>query len=335
MNLRLKNKIVENIPEIFMEDFHKITKTRKMNQLVKKDKKRFSAHSFVDKKLNFNQIEARLTKEYHSIEKGLSYANIRLGFGKDVLKNIIDLMEIYREQGLPLDSHVYETALSTLKEYIQIHKENNYDISNLENKVNQLSEGARANNSGGVLIKNKEDILKDSKSDFRKFSLSRLSIREYSEQPVSYEILEEALKLATHTPSACNRQPWKVRIVENSEDKKFIQANQNGNRGFGDHIDKFIIITSDVSYYDKGRERNQANIDGGMYAMNLIYSLHYYGVATVPLSASLSIAQEDNLRSRFSIPESENFVMFIGIGNYTDNFKVTKSDRRKAEYIKF
>lgn len=308
---------------------------QRVKELLKKDQERFLKFSFGQTGLNYSQIEARLTKEYHSIEKGLSYEEIRLGFGKQVITNIINLMTEYRRQKFPLDNHVYQTALSNLSEYITLHEKNNYEVAKLRATFETLKNGTNYGDTGGVISKTKDEIMEKVRGDFKEFSLSRHSVRAYSGEPVSYEIIEKALDLASHTPSACNRQPWRVRIVEDSKSKKYIQQNQNGNRGFGDYIDKFILITSDVQYYDRMRERNQANIDGGMYAMNLLYALHYYQVATVPLSASLTLEQEENLRKRFDIPDSENFIMFIGIGNYTEKFKVPKSDRREVIYNKY
>lgn len=36
---------------------------------------------------------------------------------------------------------------------------------------------------------------------------------------------------------------------------------------------------------------------------------------------------------KIKIPEAKNFIMFIGIGNDSDEFKGTKSDRLEATYI--
>ncbi|MDZ7835031.1 MAG: hypothetical protein U5K84_06505 [Alkalibacterium sp.] len=55
-------------------------------------------------------------------------------------------------------------------------------------------------------------------------------------------------------------------------------------------------------------------------------------IAAVPLSGSLNLNQEKNLRNAFDIPEYENVIMFIGIGNYVDEYKVPKSDRRAVSY---
>lgn len=331
----MKDFIRDFVPQPLKDLRNTWNKNRQMKKIMKNDQKRYSKHSFGPGKLNYPQIEARLTKEYHSIEKGLSYDNLRLGFGKQVLQNVIDLMIQYREQDFPLNTHVYQTALSNLDEYIRVHEENDYDVNDLKNIFNVLKEDAHFNDTGGVRYENKDDVLKNSKANFKDFSLSRHSVRDYSEEPVSYEEIEKALKLAAHTPSACNRQSWNVRIVEDPKLKKYVQQNQNGNRGFGDYIDKFVIITGDVRYYERARERNQANIDGGMYAMNLLYAFHYYEIAAVPLSGSLTIEQENNLRTTFDISEAENFIMFIGIGNYTEEYKVAKSDRRPVQYTKF
>jgi len=331
----MKQFIKKFIPQSLLDKRTLRIKNKEMKKLLKKDHKRFLKHSFSKDKLNYAQMEARLTKEYHSIEKGLSYKNLRLGFGKQVLENVINLMSEYRKNNYPLDTHVYQTALSNLDSYIKVHEENNYDVSELKETFKKLSKDTNYGKTGGVYYKSKEDMEKLSKEDFKSFSLNRHSIRDYSSEPVSYQTVEKALKLASHSPSACNRQSWKIRVVEDPLLKEYIQNNQNGNRGFGDYIDKFIIITGDVQYYDRLRERNQANIDGGMYAMNLLYAFQYYQVAAVPLSASLSLEQEENLRTAFDIPDAENFIMFIGIGNYTDEFKVPKSDRRAVKYKKY
>lgn len=331
----MKKILKKIVPESLQDKRTVYIKERRMKKLLDKDHERFLKYSFSKKNNNYNQLEARLTKEYHSIEKGLSYKNLRLGFGKKVLQNVIDLMIEYRTNSFPLDSHVYQTALSNLRQYIEVHEEQNYDVSELKDVIKTLEHGTNYGETGGVLYKKKEDVLSKTKADFKEFAESRHSVRDYAHEPVSKEKIEQAFELAKRTPSACNRQSWKIRVVSDSKLKKTIQANQNGNRGFGDFIDKFIIVTADVQYYDRLRERNQANIDGGMYAMNLLYALHYYEIAAVPLSASLTLDQETNLRKAFNIPESENFIMFIGIGNYVDEFKVPKSDRREVQYKEY
>lgn len=328
---KIKQQIKKLVPASLISKREKIIKKRRMKNLIQNDIRRFLKFSFYGNDLSFPQIQARLTKEYHSIEKGLSYTNLRLGFGVQVINNILELLDIYVENNYPLNDPSYVNAIGSLKEYILIHEQNDYDVSDLKNKLSEFPIDKEIKYSAGYNNQTKTDIMNSISKDFEHFSNSRHSVRTYSNEPVSKEKILKAISIAENTPSACNRQPWRVRVVEDSQLKKKIQLNQNGNRGFGDYIDKFIIITSDVRYYDRLRERNQANIDGGMYAMNLLYALHSQGIATVPLSGSLNLSQENNLRKIFDIKESENFIMFLGIGNYVDNFKTPISCRRKTE----
>ena len=65
--------------------------------------------------------------------------------------------------------------------------------------------------------------------------------------------------------------------------------------------------------------------------MNLLYGLHYNGLATIPLSASLTDTQESAIRQELDITESENFILIIGVGNYSVSCKIPKSTRRSPK----
>jgi nitroreductase len=48
---------------------------------------------------------------------------------------------------------------------------------------------------------------------FLDWMLSRRSVREFTDQPVGRELLEQLLLAATSAPSASNRQPWRFAVV--------------------------------------------------------------------------------------------------------------------------
>ncbi len=291
------------------------------------DQNRFSKYSInaVKKSDSFEQLEAKIIKTYHSIEKGLSQQNVKLGFGTNKLDELLFLISLYSMKGYSLREDCYQSAISTILIYIKIHEKHNFDVSALKNRM--LSYHDNDNKSGGYKTLKKEDVLNGIKGDFQRFSESRHSIRCYSNKPVDMEKIFHAIDIAQNTPSACNRQAWNIKVVKEPELKKIIIDNQNGNKGFGESIDKILLVTTDVQYFYSPRERNQAYIDGGLYSMNLLYSLHFEGIATVPLSASLSRKQAKIVRNSLGILKSENLILFIGLGNYLDEFKITKSSR--------
>ena len=122
-------------------------------------------------------------------------------------------------------------------------------------------------------------------------------------------------------------------MISNKEIMQKVLNNQNGNEGFGNEFDKLILIVSDLRYFNRDRELFQAYIDGGMYAQSVLNSLHFQHIATVPLSASLSMKQEENIRKLLKLNGSEVLVMFIGIGNYPDECLTTMSTRRKPNIV--
>ena len=277
---------------------------------------------------NYQQYEAHITKLYHAIEKGLSYKDYRAGFGKDNIEKLIQLMTSYAEK-YDVNSHFYETALSVLYAYIEKNKENGFTDYQIEEKI-QLLPG-ETNNDGGALnfIPFSADEVK--KLGFADFIKNRHSVRTYSTESVDINKVKSAIALAQHTPSACNRQGWRARIVESKDIIKEVLDHQNGNRGFGEAIDKIIVITGDLRYFNRSRELHQVYIDGGMYAMNILHALHYEHIASIPLSAALTVSQENHVRRILNLDDAEVLIMYIGIGNYADGeLLTTKSARRPA-----
>ena len=95
-----------------------------------------------------------------------------------------------------------------------------------------------------------------------------------------------------------------------------------------------ILVTGDIRCFNRDRELFQVYIDGGMYAENILNALHYYYIASVPLSASLTDVQELELREITHMHEAEVPIILIGIGNYPkdDECLVARSERKPAEY---
>lgn len=298
---------------------------------LKKYYKAYLSNSFNDGDCkNEKQYEASITRLYHTVEKGLAYIDYRAGFGKDNVQILVESMEHYSKE-YNTDAFFYRTALCVLNEYVEKNKK--YGISNpeLEERINKLP--GISNGKGGCIVFKQPTIEELEKMNFEKLLKNRHSIRHFSSEEVDIETVKNAIKLAQYTPSACNRQGWNARIVENPNKKQVILKNQNGNRGFGQEFDKIIVITGDLRYFNHSRELFQVYIDGGMYAMNIINSLYYNNIASVPLSAALTQDQEKEIRRALGIEEAEVFILIIGIGNYPKECCTTRSERKPGNVV--
>ncbi|MCA1920535.1 MAG: nitroreductase family protein, partial [Flavobacterium piscis] len=110
-------------------------------------------------------------------------------------------------------------------------------------------------------------------------------------------------------------------------------ALQNGNRGFGFLADKILVVTEDLNYFLSIAERNEAYINGGMFSMNLLYALHFYGIGACPLNWCAEKSNDMALRKLCLIPENEIIIMMIAIGGIPDKFMLASSPRIRPESI--
>lgn len=289
--------------------------------------KAYQRNAFSDTKCNnYEQYEAVITRWYHTIEKGLSYSNYRPGFGKDNIQKLMTLMESYASK-YDTDAAFYQTSLSCLHEYIRKNKEHGLINHELEERINRLP--GNDNGCGGVLTVGKPDFEAVKHYNLEEIMVNRHSIREFTDEPVDTEVIKDAIRLAQFTPSACNRQGWKTRIIADKDMVLNVLQYQTGSNGFREQINKLLLVTCDIRYFNKKREIFQPFIDGGMYAESLINSLYFKGIGSIPLSASLTSKNEKSVRELLGIKSNEVFILFIGVGNYPESCLAPRSERKK------
>ena len=146
------------------------------------------------------------------------------------------------------------------------------------------------------------------------FLYSRYSLREFKDEIVQDHVLEKAVKLAAKSPSVCNRQAWKVYRTSNQDVKNSFLRYQNGNKPFGANIPNLFVVCSDLRAFFSGSEHYQYWIDGGMFAMSLIYAFHSLGVATCPLNWSQAPDNDKLVRRYFNIRPYHTIIMALAVG---------------------
>lgn len=277
-------------------------------------------------------LRAILTLNYHAIEKGLSHKNLRLGFGKKALTRLYQNIVIYNERGFPSDDERYQSALSCIDKYIKIHDDKGYDISDIKRMFKPYLVSSYIGEGGTKRIL-KKDKINNLNINFKSLAKNRHTIREFSNERIKLEKIEHVINIALSTPSACNRQPWRVYAISDTSYIKKIIEKQGGLKGYQNHPPMLLVITSDVQYYGGPIERNAAYIDGGLFSMSVLYGLEYEGFAACTLNASLNLENEKYIKELVEIKQTEKIIMFIAVGNMLDEVKVPISTRDKNESI--
>lgn len=277
-------------------------------------------------------LEARLIKAYHRVEKGMSLAQPRPGFGKDAVQQILSEVRQYLDHfgASPTTCR----ALNTLREYVNFNQRHHTDVSWLEPELEALMQRSTGETGiGGTRRVRRDDILKAASIDLKTFFEHRHSVRQFSGAPVEDEVIRQAVLMAKKSPSVCNREPGCVFVATAAETKAALLALQNGNRGFGEQADRVLLITSRLDAFLTVGERYQSWIDGGLFAMSLIYALHSLGVASCCLNWSVEPDSDRALRKIAGVPADHHVIMMLAIGRLPEELPVAQSPRRPLEQV--
>lgn len=302
------------------------------------DFKQFLKYSVKSRQIDSQiRLQALITKEYHRIEKRLAFKEPRVGFAPDVIQNLLFKLQQYQKKyGLDETAQI---ALNTLFAYYQFNLDHGLRDEQLHQELielrNTIPDPENTTGKGGVIKLSKQSILNAAKLDLRAFFESRYSIRDFAPDEVDTSLIETAVKMAQKTPSVCNRQSSKVYVFTEEEDNKKVLSYQNGNRGFGDQAACVLIVTSDREHFFGIGERNQCWIDGGMFAMSLVYALHSLGLGSCCLNWSVEYEVDRALKNAVGIDDSESIIMMIAVGHLPENLKVAQSNRRNIQEVLF
>lgn len=309
-----------------------VRKTKRVLSSVKDylyDQRCFLNHSMI---LDYTKSEdsylGNITLRAHVVEKGLTMPNMRPNFGHDNLKDLISKCIDY-SQKYNTTRPLFVSAVSVIKEYKDVHDQIGVDIPedilNGIQAINKLFPDVNA--SIQPTIKKNETFFR---GDFYYAAHHRVSNRNFS-GTVNDNDLRSAIELATTAPSACNRQPVRVFVVSKGGIFDSIMNIQHGNRGFGNLADKLLVVTSAIDSYNGFHERNGMYVDGGIFTMNLLYSLQYYGISACTLNCSFTAKEEKSLKNL--LPTDNAFVAIIAIGDCKEEYKVARSQRRDVSEI--
>jgi len=281
------------------------------------------------------KLAALITMGYHGIEKGLALPDPRPGFGNDAVRTLIRRLERYGA-AFGFDENA-AVALNALRSYCQFCLEHHVLSPELLGSVESLARfvppDGHQSTAGGTRLVRREEFLEHARINLTEFMESRASVRQFVDREVSMQDIEFAVALARKAPSACNRQSSRVYVlVDRSRIEKALRI-QGGARGFGQEVPMLLIATSDLACFQSPGERSQALIDGGLFAMSLIFGLHSLGLVTCCLNWSKTHKVDNEFRREFPIPPQETIIMLIAVGHPKEEYMVAASHRRPVHEL--
>lgn len=311
----------------------------RLHYLAYRDIRRFSryaAFSVFDD--SYDQLCARIMYNVHAIEKGLSRGkNMRAGFGREALTNLNDALVVYSGKAYSRETYTYIQGRSIVHRYIDAHgKDAGLDLSTLDVVDQSFHVGRDTFDAAGTKTIYAKDKLNNSSKGFYALSQGRSSVREFSGERIDIEKIRNVLRNAGKTPSVCNRQGWHVYVVTDKEKMQETLRLQRGFKGYPTLPECVLVIAVTNSAFLSPVERNEAFVDGGLFAMSVIYGLECESLAAVPLNAMMNAADERGVRALINVHDSEQIIMFVAVGAFKGETIVPISDRKPlSDYVTY
>ena len=277
-----------------------------------------------------DKSDAEIMLIMHALEKGMSFAVKKKGFGKE---KSVALVEVLNRHIMlyGIDNQVV-VAINILQSYLSDpDSTDDKEVRNaIEGFVSSHSDLLKESIGGAKNVSHPEG--NPQYDTILKFYKSRNSVRDFSSVPLTKEELDKAIAIAQQSPSACNRQASRVYVVQDKNLIRNVMDNQLGDQGWCNNADTLFIVTSIASYFGSLYERDEPFIDGGMFAMNLIMGLHAQGIASCCKMYIRHPKIDNTIRELITIPKDEIPIILILAGHYPNHSVTSPISRRNEIY---
>jgi nitroreductase len=200
-----------------------------------------------------------------------------------------------------------------------------------------------------------EESIERSKQ-YYKWLDSRRSVREYSDQPIPQEVIENILRSASTAPSGAHKQPWTFCVISNSELKTKIRKaaekeeresytnrmsdrwlkdlaplGTNDNKPFIEKAPWVVVVFKRVSEHENGVKHNNyyVNESVGIACGMLISAIHNAGLVTLTHTPS----PMNFLSKLLKRPANERAFLLLPIGYPKQPTYVPDLNRKSLEEI--
>lgn len=308
MKIILKS-VLRPFKQIYTRTIYKIN----MLYCFWKDYQYCVATNFVTTNSRKESQMARIMLTMHKLEKGMSMKKNPRIFGGDKALYLVNCLYDYSDNYGKDD--LFKIAANVIYEYSL--DEWSTKEEKIRNKISLFLESNKSVLSKGYAgVKSVSEPPEFEEKRIMEFFQSRNSVRDYSAQTVTIEEINKAIDFAKVTPTACNRQSSRVYYYNEEKQMKAIIENQLGTQGWCDRAKGIIVVTSNQNYFNGSYERYEPFIDGGLYAMNLVYGLHLQHIATCFKMFVREPKREKEFKKLAGIPFNEIPVVLILVGHY-------------------
>ena len=171
--------------------------------------------------------------------------------------------------------------------------------------------------------------------------MQRRSIRQYKDQPVEHAKLELLTRCGINAPSGLNRQPWALRVVEDTAlisqiNDVFVKANPEQVKRDPNFKNMFRNAPNIICVCSPADGTGQ--LDAGLLTENILLAAQSMGLGTCCLGGPVRFLnthpEAKFFLDRLDIPEGYQLTLVIAVGYPDEQPEARPRDEAKVKFIK-
>lgn len=277
-----------------------------------------------------------LRRNVHRLEKGLTMRPVRSQFATDYIGETVEAFRGGLESGRleplhpefnwmysVLDRYFEATATSAHKSIVRSRQVFQDAIARIDPVTPENGPHLAVPLVPAVKIE-----------DLEALATGRRSVRWFTSEPVSRDLVDRAVAIAAESPTACNRQPYRFEIFDDPVSTAKVAAIPMGTDGYEHQIPGLIVIVGNLGAFFDQRDRHLIYIDGCLAAMGLVYGLEAQGVNSCCINWPDMPEREAQMRKLLGLEPYERVVMLIAYGYADPDALVPYSAKRLVDEIR-
>jgi nitroreductase len=277
-----------------------------------------------------------LRRNVHRIEKGLTMRPPRNQFATDYIRETVDAFHGAVTSGVLAPQHPeFNWIYSVLSSYFDVTAASTHPAivrarGTFREAVTAVDPGA-AESGPHPAIPLVPTVKID---DLEALATGRRSVRWFTSESVSRDLVDRAIAIGAESPTACNRQPYRFEIFDDPISTAKVAAIPMGTDGYEHQIPGLIVIVGNLAAFFDQRDRHLIYIDGCLAAMGLIYALEAQGVNSCCINWPDLPDREAEMRKLLGLKPYERPVMLIAYGYADPDALVPFSAKRLVDDIR-
>lgn len=282
-----------------------------------------------------------LRRNTHRLEKGLLMIPRRSIFALDYITETVDaldkVMEVKISNSSSVDEGEVKWAFNVLEEYFSATSEHE-----IINSAKQRFKSIKKDYKDTVEIKYVpyKRLLDEKRKSIPSFdqiaelAKFRRSVRWFEQKNVPRVLVDKAIEIGGYAPSACNRQPYEFRIIDDPELVKNVVSLPKGTSGYNHNIPMIIVVVGKLDAYFSERDRHLIYIDSSLASMSLVFALETLGLSSCCINWPDIEHLEKRMEKVLKLESHERPVMCLAVGYAAEEGMVAYSKKKSLDNIR-